>query len=107
VLILDEATSSLDSITESAIQDALNEVMAGKTVIVIAHRLSTVVHLDRILVFSQGAIVEDGSHVELLSRRGAYRELWSRQSGGILPDSEPHPAAPDAPRPRSAVSLRP
>jgi ATP-binding cassette, subfamily B, bacterial len=107
VLILDEATSSLDSITESAIQDALNEVMAGKTVIVIAHRLSTVVHLDRILVFSQGAIVEDGSHAELLARRGAYRELWSRQSGGILPENEAEAIAPEARRSLSAVALRP
>ena len=107
VLILDEATSSLDSITESAIQEALNEVMADKTVIVIAHRLSTIVHLDRILVFSQGAIVEDGSHAELLARRGAYRELWSRQSGGLLPENEPHATSTDAPRSRSALAFHP
>lgn len=85
VLVLDEATASLDSLTEHAIQSALDEVMADKTVIVIAHRLSTIAHLDRILVFSRGAIVEDGTHAELLSRRGAYHALWSRQSGGLLP----------------------
>jgi ATP-binding cassette, subfamily B, bacterial len=106
VLILDEATSSLDSITESAIQDALSEVMAGKTVIVIAHRLSTIVHLDRVLVFSHGAIVEDGSHAELLARRGAYRELWSRQSGGLLSGDESSDARAAAARSSSAVSLR-
>jgi ATP-binding cassette subfamily B protein len=88
ILVLDEATSSLDSITESVIQSALDDVMASKTVVVIAHRLSTVAHLDRILVFSRGVIVEDGSHAELVARRGAYRELWSRQSGGLLPDDD-------------------
>jgi len=86
VLILDEATSSLDSITEHAIQSALDEAMSGKTVLVIAHRLSTITHLDRILVFSHGQIVEDGSHRELLARRGHYHQLWMRQSGGLLPE---------------------
>jgi ATP-binding cassette subfamily B protein len=86
VLILDEATSALDSITEKAIQSTLDEVMKGKTVIVVAHRLSTVSHLDRILVFDRGKIVEDGSHLELLSRGGAYYKLWSRQAGGFLPE---------------------
>jgi ATP-binding cassette subfamily B protein len=88
VLILDEATSSLDSITEQAIQQALDEAMADKTVIVIAHRLSTIAHLDRILVFSDGRVVEDGSHAELLTRKGAYHQLWSRQSDGLLPDGD-------------------
>jgi ATP-binding cassette subfamily B protein len=106
VLILDEATSSLDSITESKIQDALETVMAGKTVIVIAHRLSTIVHLDRILVFSSGAIVEDGSHVELIARDGAYRELWSRQSGGLLPEQEGPSAVPGSPGPPATPSFR-
>jgi len=86
LLVLDEATSSLDSLTERAIQDALDEVMDGKTVIVIAHRLSTVAHLDRILVFDRGAIIEDGSHQELLQNRGAYFRLWSQQIGGRLPE---------------------
>ena len=86
ILILDEATSSLDSITEQAIQETLDEVMKGKTVIVVAHRLSTIAHLDRILVFDQGRIVEDGSHAELLARQGAYYRLWSRQAGGFVLD---------------------
>ena len=84
ILILDEATSSLDSITEQAIQETLGDVMKGKTVIVVAHRLSTIAHLDRILVFDGGAIVEDGSHAELLARQGAYQRLWSRQAGGFV-----------------------
>ena len=86
ILILDEATSSLDSITEQAIQDSLERVMANKTVLVIAHRLSTIAHLDRILVFDEGNIVEDGSHEELLSLGGHYRRLWDRQAGGFLPE---------------------
>jgi ATP-binding cassette, subfamily B, bacterial len=86
VLILDEATSSLDSITEQAIQDALATVMRGKTVLVVAHRLSTIANLDRILVFDGGRIVEDGTHAELLAQRGAYFALWSRQSHGFLSD---------------------
>lgn len=86
ILILDEATSSLDSITEQAIQETLNDVMEGKTVIVVAHRLSTIAHLDRILVFDQGRIVEDGTHEELLAAGGAYHQLWSRQAGGFVLD---------------------
>ena len=84
ILILDEATSSLDSITEDDIQRSLNEAMKDKTVIVVAHRLSTIAHLDRILVFDAGRIVEDGSPTELIARRGAYYLLWSRQSAGFL-----------------------
>jgi ATP-binding cassette, subfamily B, bacterial len=80
LLVLDEATASLDSLTEVAIQAALDDAMEGKTVVVIAHRLSTIAHLDRILVFSRGQVIEDGSHQELLSRCGAYAELWSAQS---------------------------
>ncbi len=87
ILILDEATSSLDSITEKAIQETLDRVMVGKTVIVVAHRLSTVARLDRILVFDQGRIVEDGTHETLLAHRGVYYRLWSRQSDGFLPDA--------------------
>lgn len=87
VLILDEATSSLDSVTELAIQRALDKAMLGKTVIVVAHRLSTVAHLDRILVFDGGVIVEDGSHEQLLALRGHYHRLWSRQADGFLPEN--------------------
>jgi ATP-binding cassette subfamily B protein len=86
ILILDEATSSLDTVTEKAIQDTLDEVMLGKTVLVVAHRLSTIAHLDRILVFDNGRIIEDGSHAELLAKRGAYHRLWHKQSGGFLPE---------------------
>ncbi|MEI2579199.1 ABC transporter ATP-binding protein [Scytonema sp. PRP1] len=85
ILILDEATSSLDSITEKAIQDTLDLAMDGKTVIVVAHRLSTIAHLDRILVFDQGRIVEDGTHNKLLAKSGAYYRLWKMQAGGFLP----------------------
>jgi ATP-binding cassette subfamily B protein len=84
ILVMDEATSSLDSITERFIQDKLDEIMDGKTVIVVAHRLSTVAHLDRILVFDKGRVVEDGSHQELLKKRGYYYRLWSRQSDGMF-----------------------
>jgi ATP-binding cassette subfamily B protein len=87
ILILDEATSSLDSITERAIQDTLDEVMQRKTVIVVAHRLSTIAQLDRILVFDAGRIVEDGTHAQLLVLRGRYFQLWSKQAGGFLEDA--------------------
>ncbi|MEH2237136.1 ABC transporter ATP-binding protein [Nostoc sp.] len=87
ILILDEATSSLDSITEKAIQDTLDLAMNGKTVIVVAHRLSTIVHLDRILVFDKGRIIEDGSHTKLLALGGAYHRLWKMQAGGFLPEN--------------------
>ncbi|MFM7365149.1 MAG: ABC transporter ATP-binding protein, partial [Cuspidothrix sp.] len=85
ILILDEATSSLDSITEKAIQDTLDAAMNGKTVIVVAHRLSTIAHLDRILVFNHGRIIEDGTHTQLLAKGGAYYRLWQMQAGGFLP----------------------
>jgi ATP-binding cassette, subfamily B, bacterial len=96
ILILDEATSSLDSITEQAIQETLDDVMQGKTVIVVAHRLSTIAHLDRILVFDQGRIVEDGTHEELIALGGSYHQLWSRQAGGfVLDDGSPDTSAKD------------
>ncbi len=88
ILILDEATSQLDSITEKNIQESLWELMQGKTTIVIAHRLSTLLHMDRILVFDQGKIVGDGSHEKLLTQQGLYRILWNAQIGGFLPDKK-------------------
>jgi ATP-binding cassette subfamily B protein len=86
IFILDEATSQLDSITESMIQTNLWELIQGKTTIVIAHRLSTLLHMDRVLVFDRGHIVEDGSHGELLARGGLYKKLWDTQVGGFLLD---------------------
>ena len=87
ILVMDEATSSLDSITERFIQEKLDDIMAGKTVLVVAHRLSTVAHLDRILVFDSGCVIEDGSHQELLRQRGQYYRLWSRQSDEVQDES--------------------
>jgi ATP-binding cassette subfamily B protein len=86
ILILDEATSQLDSLTEKDIQESLWKLMQGKTTIVIAHRLSTLLNMDRILVFDQGKIIEDGSHAELLAQEGLYKTLWDAQVGGFLPE---------------------
>lgn len=84
ILVLDEATSALDSTSERYIQKALEELMKDRTSIVIAHRLSTIAKLDRIIVLENGAIVEDGTHKELLKQRGTYAKLWDHQSGGFL-----------------------
>ncbi len=84
ILLLDEATSALDSEVEAAIQEQFYNLMAGKTVIAIAHRLSTIAAMDRLVIMDQGAIVEIGSHTELIARGGLYAELWARQSGGFL-----------------------
>lgn len=86
ILLLDEATSSLDSVTERHIQDSLEFLMRDKTVIVIAHRLSTLSHLNRIIVFHDGEIVEDGNHQQLLNKQGHYAAMWSMQAGGFLPE---------------------
>ena len=88
ILVLDEATSALDSEVEAAIQDNLTRMMANKTVIAIAHRLSTIAAMDRLIVLDKGAIVEEGSHAELLAKNGLYASLWSRQSGGFLVSEE-------------------
>jgi ATP-binding cassette subfamily B protein len=88
ILILDEATSSLDSESEALIQEAMERLMAGRTAIVIAHRLSTVRMLDRILVFEHGRVVEEGTHEELVQQMGGvYKRLFERQALGLLPDA--------------------
>ena len=84
ILILDEATSALDSEVESAIQEQLNTLMQNKTVLAVAHRLSTIAALDRLIVLDGGKIVETGTHVTLLQQQGLYAKLWERQSGGFL-----------------------
>lgn len=87
ILILDEATSSLDSVTEKYIQDSFEKLMEGRTTIAIAHRLSTLSAMDRILVFDKGKIVEEGSPENLLKRGGLYAKMWKMQAGGFLPDA--------------------
>jgi ATP-binding cassette subfamily B multidrug efflux pump len=84
ILVLDEATSALDSEVEAAIQETLYGVMEGKTVIAIAHRLSTLSRMDRIVVLDNGRIVEEGSHADLLAQNGLYARFWTRQSGGFI-----------------------
>jgi ATP-binding cassette subfamily B protein len=86
ILVLDEATSALDSESEAFIQDALWRLMQDRTAIVIAHRLSTIQKMDRIVVLEHGSIVEQGTHSQLLRRKGTYAKLWARQSGGFLED---------------------
>jgi subfamily B ATP-binding cassette protein MsbA len=79
ILILDEATSALDSESERAVQQALDELMRGRTTLVIAHRLSTIEHADRVVAMDQGRVVEQGSHAELLARGGLYARLHAMQ----------------------------
>jgi len=88
ILLLDEATSSLDSESEGAIRDALGRLREGRTVFVIAHRLSTIRSADQILVVEKGEIVDRGTHDELLSRSGRYRELHEAQFGSSEPSAE-------------------
>lgn len=84
ILVLDEATSALDSEVEASIQSALEQVMEGKTVLAVAHRLSTISHMDRIAVLEDGQIAELGTHDELLAKGGLYARYWNRQSGGFI-----------------------
>lgn len=86
ILILDEATSALDSVTEGYIQESLHYLMKNRTTIIIAHRLSTLAEMDRILVFDNGHIVEDGTHRQLLLANGQYAKMWKTQIGGFLSD---------------------
>lgn len=87
ILILDEATSALDSVTEKSIQTSLHDLMQNRTTIVVAHRLSTLVQMDRILVFDEGHIIEDGSPENLLAANGHYARMWKMQADGFLPES--------------------
>lgn len=84
ILVLDEATSALDSESEQLIQEAMWQLIDGKTALIIAHRLSTIQRMDRIIVLDHGQIVEQGSHKELLKLDGVYAKLWKHQSGGFL-----------------------
>jgi ATP-binding cassette subfamily B protein len=86
ILILDEATSSLDSVTEKLIHESLEHLMKDKTTIVVAHRLSTLADMDRILVFDQGHIIEEGTIETLLAKRGHFAMLWNKQMDGFLPE---------------------
>lgn len=84
ILILDEATSSLDSVSEKHIKEALDNLMKGRTTIVIAHRLSTIEKMDRIIVLEKGKIVEEGNHQELLDKKQVYFNFWQHQTGGFI-----------------------
>ncbi|MCX4406338.1 ABC transporter ATP-binding protein/permease [Streptomyces sp. NBC_01340] len=88
ILLLDEATSALDSESEILVQEALWRLMEGRTALVVAHRLSTVATMDRLVVLDRGRILEQGTHQELLAAEGAYAKLWQHQSGGFLDDSQ-------------------
>lgn len=88
ILLLDEATSSLDSVSEKYIQEQLTEIMKGRTTLVIAHRISTIKQMDRIIVLADGKIVEDGTHEELLEKNGTYANLWTHQSQGFIVEEE-------------------
>jgi ATP-binding cassette subfamily B protein len=87
IIVLDEATSALDSLTEKEVQTAIFELIAHKTAIVIAHRLATILHMDRIVVLDNGTIIEEGTHEELLALKGKYATMWAHQSDGFIDDN--------------------
>ena len=101
ILVLDEATAALDSEAEHAIQEQLDTLMVGKTVITIAHRLSTLARMDRIVVLDSGRILEEGSHQQLIAQRGLYASLWHHQTDGRLPGGDHSSFAP----PKSLLTL--
>jgi ATP-binding cassette, subfamily B, bacterial len=94
ILLLDEATSALDSESEILIQEALWRIMAGRTALVVAHRLSTVARMDRLVVLDRGEVIEQGTHEELLRHQGTYARLWQHQSGGFLDETDEEEASP-------------
>lgn len=102
ILLLDEATSALDSESEILVQDALWRLMEGRTALVVAHRLSTVATMDRLVVLDRGRILEQGTHQQLLTADGAYAKLWQHQSGGFLDETDVMDA-PGAPATRSVA----
>ena len=98
ILLLDEATSALDSESETLVQQALWQLMEGRTALVVAHRLSTVAHMDQLVVLDHGQITEKGTHQELLRQDGTYARLWQHQSGGFLNDDTTTTMLAEAPR---------
>ena len=89
IVLLDEATSNLDAVTEERVQAALNALFQNKTVLIVAHRLATLQTADRLCVFDRGAIIQDGIHDELVKQDGLYRKLWNTQSNGMIMSHSP------------------